>query len=81
MDVSEKGVRFQTEQPLPVGALIDFRVELDQPGKSINACGRVVHVTQQPDGRYQAALRVTDMESSAHSDLLQFLRASQMSDK
>ena len=77
VDVSEKGLRFHTDRPLPVGALIDFRVELDHPGKAITACGRVVHVAEQPDGRYQAALRVTDMESTDHSDLLEFLRSSE----
>ena len=66
-----------TNRPLPVGSLIDFRVDLGNAGKSVTACGRVVHVTEQPDGRYQAALRVTDMEAADHSDLLEFLRASQ----
>ena len=77
VDVSEKGLRFNTDRPLPVGALIDFRVALES-GKTVTACGRVVHVAEQPDGRYQAALRVTDMESADHSDLLEFLRSSQI---
>jgi len=77
VDVSEKGLRFHTDRPLPVGSLIDFRVNLGQPGKSVKACGRVVHVAEQPDGRYQAALRVTDMDSEDHSELLEFLRTAE----
>jgi c-di-GMP-binding flagellar brake protein YcgR len=77
VDVSERGLRFHTDRPLPVGSLIDFRVDLGHPGKSVTACGRVVHVAEQPDGRYQAALRVTDMDAADQSELLEFLRATE----
>ena len=74
VDVSEKGLRFNADRPLPVGALIDFRLNVSDIGRSVAACGRVVHVSEQPDGRYQAALRITDMEPADHDALLDYLR-------
>jgi diguanylate cyclase (GGDEF)-like protein len=74
VDVSEKGLRFYADRPLPVGALIDFRVNLAPSERTVNACGRVVHVSEQSDGRYQAALRVTDMEPADHEALMAYLR-------
>jgi len=81
VDVSEKGLRFYTDRSIPVGSLIDFRVNLGHPGKSITACGRVVHVAELPDGRFQTALRVTDMEAADQSALLEFLRSAETAEE
>jgi diguanylate cyclase (GGDEF)-like protein len=76
VNLSERGVRFQSERPLPVGALIDFRLKVPGAGQPVAACGRVVHVKEMPDGSYQAALRITDMESVDQDALLGYLRRS-----
>jgi diguanylate cyclase (GGDEF)-like protein len=76
VNVSEKGVRFYADRPLPVGALLDFRLALPDSQKVVNACGRIVHVKRQPDGRFQAAVRITDMDPQDEQSLLSFLRES-----
>ena len=71
-NVSETGVMFDTEQELPVGALVEFKLQ-PEGGVPITASGRIVHV-EQKEGRYRAAVHITDTRSSDRVALVKLVQ-------
>ena len=72
VNVSETGVMFDTEQELPVGALVEFKLQ-PEDGVPITASGRVVHV-EQKEGRYRAAVHITDTRNSDRVALVKLVQ-------
>lgn len=79
INVSEKGLCFQTDHALPLGSLVDLRLRIPDTGRTITVCGRVVHVDPRPEGRFLAALRIADMDTPDQEALQTFLRKGTLS--
>jgi diguanylate cyclase (GGDEF)-like protein len=71
LNISEGGFSFVTGQELPVGTLVETRLQLPDDGE-ITASGRVVRVQHTEDGMYEVAFRI--MDTADRSQLVKYLR-------
>lgn len=73
-DVSEGGVRFELDGPIPAGTPVDLAVNLPGPGddRTVHAFGNVVWVSVDPDepGPVRMAAAFTGFASRRDRDLL-----------
>jgi diguanylate cyclase (GGDEF)-like protein len=72
INMSEAGLLFRTEQRLPVGALLEIRI--DAPSGEVRAAGSVVHAEPAPEGGQRIAARILHVEAAERTLLLEHLR-------
>ncbi len=75
LNVSEGGLLFLTDKQLPEGALLEIALPLPAGGRRITATGRVVHVQECKDGRYQVAIHFVEMPTRDRFHLASFVSA------
>lgn len=73
INVSEAGILFHADHAVPVGSLIEVAMQLD-PGRTITASGRVVHVETTADGSNRTAVHITDARNADRARLMKIVR-------
>ena len=77
VNLSESGVMFRTTQELPVGTVIEFKVQPPGSRQPITASGRVVHVDVQEG--FLTAVHITDTRNEDRAALRRLLLTSSSS--
>jgi diguanylate cyclase (GGDEF)-like protein len=72
-NISEGGLLCLTDRELPLGSLIDVRLNLD--GNEVAASGRVVRVEQAESGRFEAAIRILSADRNDRERLAAYISA------
>jgi hypothetical protein len=68
IDLSETGVRLRTHEPLPIGVVLTFEVQLG--GDLVNLNGRVVWGEElEPDTSYEFGVSFVDVPEKAKESL------------
>jgi len=80
VNLSEGGFLALTSRNLPVGALVQIQIRLPGSAREIEASGRVVRVAARPNGRYETAFRIVDIQSRDQSRLTKYLKDSSPAD-
>jgi len=80
-DVSESGVRFELDRPLPIGDAVSFQIELPNNGGVVAGTGRIARLFDELDdpGPRRMALAVTRFATSDdRSRLMRLLGSGQL---
>ena len=72
VNLSASGVMFRTDQELPVGTVIEFKMQSPGSTQPITASGRVVHVDER-EGQFLTAVHITDARNADRAALGKFL--------
>ncbi len=75
VNLSESGVMFRTDQELPVGTVIEFKMQFPDSLQPITASGRIVHVEER-EGQFLTAVHITDARNADRAALGKFLLGS-----
>ncbi len=73
VDISEGGIRFETDRALERGELLDLSLYLPGTERKISLAGRVVQVRRIGEA-YEAAIRIIDIPSRDRHLLAQYIR-------
>jgi len=73
LDISERGVRFTAERPLPINAVVEFVLHLPGHRRGIKAYGRVVRADAPVHGLHEMALEIMDIETREFLALTRYL--------
>ena len=73
VDVSEAGLLFVTDDPLPVGSLLEFQLDLPENRGAIPGVGRVVYAIERERGRFEVAVRLVGIEPRDRQLLSRFV--------
>ncbi len=63
INIGEGGFLFVVDRYLPVGTLVDVKIDLPNTDRSITATGRVVRSADRGDNRFETALRIVEMSN------------------
>ncbi|HXH28544.1 MAG TPA: diguanylate cyclase, partial [Candidatus Polarisedimenticolia bacterium] len=74
LNVSEGGLLLSTQRALPVGALLDVALSLDDGANVVQASGRVIRIEEKPEGKYDAAVRLIDISSRDQALLTKYIQ-------
>jgi diguanylate cyclase (GGDEF)-like protein len=75
LNVSEGGLLLSTGRVLPVGALLDVALSLDDGASVVQASGRVIRVEEKTGGKYDAAVRLIDISSRDQALLTKYIQS------
>ena len=75
LDISERGLRFNVEESLPLDSIVEFVLSLPDHSQDIKAYGRVLRVDESEDGNYEVALSIVDIDSREYLALTRYLHA------
>jgi len=75
VNVSESGVMFRTDRELPVGTVIEFKMNPPGSRDPITASGRIVHIDEQ-DGQFLTAVHITDTRNPDRAALGKLVQGS-----
>ena len=75
LKISEGGLSFVADRSLPLGSLIDVNLMLPGAACEIATTGRVVGVGQNQGGKFEAAVRITDIAPEDRTVLTNYIRA------
>jgi len=73
INVSEGGLLLRTTHELPLGALIEFTMSVDED-RTIRGSGRVVHVERMGDGSCRTAVSITDTGNADRARLARLIK-------
>lgn len=74
-DISEGGIRFLSDDFVPVGTSMILEVNLDNSPKYINAVADVVWSQKVPHSeRYQLGLRFSEINEAYYQDICEYVR-------
>jgi diguanylate cyclase (GGDEF)-like protein len=73
VNISEQGLLFVVDQQLPLGKPIDVLLNLPESDREIVCTGRVVRVEELSGSRYQAAIRIVDIDTRDRDLLAGFI--------
>ncbi len=79
VDISEGGIRFTTPHAVERGDLLDLSLRLPKSRRVLSFAGRVVQV-REVEGKFEAAVRIIDMQSPDRHLLAQYIRRQPESD-
>ncbi len=74
VNISERGLLLQVDRNLPLGSLIDLKLQLPGRRREVAASGRVVRVEEREEDRYAAGIRIVEIAPNDRRRLNQFIR-------
>jgi diguanylate cyclase (GGDEF)-like protein len=75
LDVSEGSLFLVVDQNLEVGSLLTIRIGIPEADTEVACAARVIRVEQREDGRFRAAIRITEISQRARQRLVKFIQA------
>ena len=75
LDVSERGLRLKSKQPLDLNSMVEFALRLPGHSEEVKAYARVVRVYEKQGGTHQMALSIVDIDNDENRLLSTYLRA------
>ena len=73
VNISEGGILFLAESSLPIGSLVKVNLPLPESAQEIVTRGRVVRVEEMEDGKFEAAIRITDLNKNDRRRLARYI--------
>jgi hypothetical protein len=80
VNISEGGLLFLAERSLPLGSPVKISLPLPDSGREIVTRGRVVRVEEKDSGKFEAAIRITELNKQDRRRLARYISASSSSD-
>ncbi len=74
LDISERGLRLKTKEPLELDSMVEFVLHLPGHRYGVKAYGRVVRVLEEHDGACEMALSIMDIDTREYLALTSYLR-------
>ena len=80
LDISERGLRFKSKEPISVDSIVEFVLTLPGHSQDIKAYGRVVRIDQVADGYHELVLSIVDIDSREYLALTRYLHSQSPAD-
>ena len=81
VNISERGLLFNVDHRLSLGALIDVRLLLPEVDREITATGRVVRVEEKNENLFQAAIRIVEIGTRDRLLLARYIEGSRSAEE
>ena len=75
LDISERGLRFESKEPISVDSIVEFVLTLPGHSQDVKAYGRVVRIDEVTDGHHVLVLSIVDIDNREYLALTRYLHS------